>query len=196
MNALLAASTRAKTDKLSLTGQIAYNLKTEPDKDVNYYLSQILELIKSYGEFKRRKMGSYIFRGGVISHTQTINAKDGYVTVTLRFQKAKPAFLDNLVEAATRIAEKCSLSCSLKADVDFGGLKSYLRGNAEWFGEAEETFSSKISMKGREIHLTAYPSMRMLNLTGEFHRKRGIFQLKGKPSLILDEILKKGGVKT
>jgi hypothetical protein len=183
-----------KTLGITMSGQIIFETK-DSSTNIDSLLDQLLNSIKSLIKFRAQKSDSYSFYGGTISHFQFFRIDNEKACVSLRFSKAKLKFLDNLIKAITNKFEKCKMNCTLKAKIDFENLKFYVKENSKWFGELENSFSSKIKIKSDEINLVAYPGMKVLSFDCEF-KKGNLFSRQKAPSQIVNELLKIGGLKS
>ncbi|MEM2897302.1 MAG: hypothetical protein QXG01_07030 [Candidatus Bathyarchaeia archaeon] len=173
------------------SGQILFEVRSS-SIEVDSLFDQLLNSIKSLVKFRIQKSDSYSFYGGKISHLQFFNIDREKTCVSLRFSRAKSKFLDNLIKAIINKVGKCRMNCTLKAKIDFKNLKSYLKENAKWFGELENSFSSKINIKSNEIDLVAYPGMNTVSFDCEFRRSSS--PRRRAPSQIVNELLKIGGL--
>jgi hypothetical protein len=176
--------------KPTISGQYIFNIITKESKLMEF--ENILELFKQNLKFLRKKTGAYIFSGGIISNLDLIENSNGSITASIRFNKAKPFFLDNLTSATLPNSNNNSLSCSMKGNFDFDRIKSYLKEGSDWFEETKKCFSAKKSYDKRKVKVTAYPSMAILNLMCEFNDKEGALD-PNSPGRIIKNLSKVGG---
>lgn len=176
-----------------ISGHVIFNIITKESKLIQ--LENVLELFKQNLKFLRKKTGAYIFSGGIISNLDLIENNNGSLTACIRFNKAKPFFLDNLTSKALSTFNKKTLSCSLKGNFDFDRIKYYLKNGSDWFEETKRSFSSKKRYGKKRIQVTAYPSMALLNLMCEFNDNEDAFD-PNSPGRIIKNLSRIGGSAT
>lgn len=175
--------------KPSISGHMAFTFNSS-DKDYEKF-EDIFNLIKEKTKLRWEKSGFYTFSGGVISHLHCNKMENRNSKASLRFLKAKPYFLDNLTDAIHQRATDNTISCSIKGNLDFEKIKSYLQNESDWFAESDKNFIATQNLSARtNVKFTAYPKMSILNLMFEFKDEVCNSNL---PSEIIRNICKIGG---
>ncbi len=173
-----------------VSGQLIFDFVNKEGKLKEY--ENILGVLKKRIKFIRKKTGSYIFSGGIISNIDLIENKKGLLTASLRFFKAKPHFLDNLTSATLSKSKKSSISCSMSGNFDFDSIKDHLKDNCDWFAESDKSFIAKKKIARNNIQITAYPNMSMLSLLCEFQKGKSVPN-SNFPSKLIKNLYKIGG---
>ena len=181
---------QSKKIKPKISGQVIFNIITKESKLMEF--ENIIELFKQNLKFLRKKTGAYIFSGGIISNLDLIENNNGSLTASIRFNKAKPFFLDDLTSATLSNFNKNSLSCSMKGNFDFDRIKNYLKDGSDWFEETKKSYSAKKRYDKKKVQVTAYPSMAILNLMCEFNDKEDTLD-PNSPGRIIKNLSRIGG---
>ena len=178
----------SEKDKPTISGHLTFELDAKDGRTEEF--ERILDLIKEEVKFRWKKTGSYVFSGGIVSNFNLIENNNGLFTASLRFLRAKPFFLDNLMGAVFPKSMMHTISCSIKGELDFDRIKAHLKDSCEWFRESKESFSAEKRSKEQDIRVTVYPRMTVMNLICEF---KGEDEYRSLPGEIVRNLCKIGG---
>ncbi len=179
---------RSEKVKPTISGHMTFELDTNEEKSKES--ERILDSIKMKVKFRWRKTGSYVFSGGIIAYLNLIENKSGHFIASLRFLRAKPFFLDNLVNAILSKTTRNTLSCSIKGELDFDKIRDHFREDSEWYAESDESFSARKRLNEHDIQVAAYPKMTILNFMCDYQDQDTNYVL---PSKIVKNLCKIGG---
>jgi len=166
---------------IEVTGRIKVYFNQIEGLEPQSYMEKYLEELREIEEYIDFKGGSHTFKNGSISIFQYPSKIDEEISMIWRFSKVKDLeFIDKLFKTALKFNDKCFISISIKDNIDFNRLKSWIKSySLKWLGESGESFSAIIDFGGQILWLTAYTNRNIFNI-------RGKFRLDGlKPSKII-----------
>lgn len=155
---------------IEVTGRVKVNFNQIEGLELQGYVEKYLEELRGIEEYIEFRGGVYLFENGSISIFQYPTRIDDRVSMIWRFMKVKSLdFIDKLFQTALKFNSECFMSISVKGELNFNRLKSWIKSYClKWLGESEEAFSAIMDFGGQILGFTAYNERGIFNVRGKF----------------------------